>query len=256
MTASIIPAKAYSRRLPGKNMKLICGLPLVAWSVIQSVCSKLVDETYVSTDSAEIAEVCAEHGAKIIWRDYEQGQDDVGNVPTAHAIKKIKAQRPDFDTNISLLATGVLRKPQDIDNMIKAWREYNFAGQIHPVAVLSETFIYKKVNDIYTEPIISTKNKEYMYSIDTMSISTPEWYLAITGFTPRTDTEVNKIMVDIRKANTSENGKPYMPLFEMEEWQKYDIDYQSDFELAEILLEHFILKGRGPQVYYDYKESS
>lgn len=43
--------------------------------------------------------------------------------------------------------------------------------------------------------------------------------------------------------------KTKVALFPLEDWQTFEIDYPADFDLCEILMEHFILKGQGSRVY-------
>jgi CMP-N-acetylneuraminic acid synthetase len=119
MIAGIIIAKKESRRLPNKNIRDFCGLPLVAWSIIQSKCSKLIDETYLSTDSDEIAQIGEDLGAEIIWRDYEI-KDYCANVAFAHAIRKIRETKL-LETVITILPTSPASPPDQYDEMIRAF---------------------------------------------------------------------------------------------------------------------------------------
>ena len=50
-TICIIPARAGSKRLPGKNTKLFHERPLLAWSIIQARHCKYIEDVYVTTDS-------------------------------------------------------------------------------------------------------------------------------------------------------------------------------------------------------------
>ena len=60
---AIIPARGGSKGLPGKNIKELCGKPLIAWSIEHAQNSKYVDEIFISTDSQEIANVAERFGA-------------------------------------------------------------------------------------------------------------------------------------------------------------------------------------------------
>lgn len=66
--AALIPAKATSRRLPGKNSKLLGGLPLFMWSVRYSLSRPEVASTTVSTDSLYIKNMALAAGARVIDR--------------------------------------------------------------------------------------------------------------------------------------------------------------------------------------------
>ena len=65
---AIIPARGGSKRIPRKNLIDICGLPLVAWSIIQARTAKQIGRVWVTTDDDEIAEVAIHFGASVIRR--------------------------------------------------------------------------------------------------------------------------------------------------------------------------------------------
>ena len=60
----IIPARGGSKSIPGKNIKLLGGRPLIAYSIMASKLSRDIQRTIVSTDSEEIREVALRYGAE------------------------------------------------------------------------------------------------------------------------------------------------------------------------------------------------
>ena len=108
MTAAIIPARGGSKRLPKKNVRPFCGLPLVAWSIIQAKSSHLVDQVYLTTDDDEIAEIGAAYGAEIIRRPYWADAHLVSaGRAQRHAARVIKEQWGDaFDAEMHMLPTS------------------------------------------------------------------------------------------------------------------------------------------------------
>jgi len=62
---SIIPARSGSKGIPGKNIKEIKGQPLIAYTILDSLRSKLIEETYVTTDSLKIKEIAEKYGADV-----------------------------------------------------------------------------------------------------------------------------------------------------------------------------------------------
>ena len=54
---AIIPARGGSKGLPGKNIKELCGKPLIAWSIEAGLKSQYLDEVVVSTDYQDIANI-------------------------------------------------------------------------------------------------------------------------------------------------------------------------------------------------------
>src|ERR1039458_2068443 len=54
---AIIPARGGSKGLPGKNIRKLCGKPLIVWTIEKALRSCYLDVVMVSTDSQEIADI-------------------------------------------------------------------------------------------------------------------------------------------------------------------------------------------------------
>lgn len=89
MKIAIIPARGGSKRIPGKNIKIFCGKPMIAWSIEAARVSGLFDYIVVSTDDAEIAEVAKAHGAEVPFtRPAVLSDDHTATSPVvAHAVE-------------------------------------------------------------------------------------------------------------------------------------------------------------------------
>jgi len=61
----IIPAKGYSERVPAKNIKPLCGKPLLAYTIERAHDCRLFDDIVVSTESPEVAKVASDYGAEV-----------------------------------------------------------------------------------------------------------------------------------------------------------------------------------------------
>jgi N-acylneuraminate cytidylyltransferase len=68
---ALIPARGGSLRVPGKNLALLAGHPLIAYAIAAAGESEIFTEVVVSTDSAEIAEVSERYGATVVERPAE-----------------------------------------------------------------------------------------------------------------------------------------------------------------------------------------
>lgn len=66
---AVIPARAGSRGIPNKNIRIIGGHPLIYYSIKNALSSELITSVIVSTDSAEVAIIAEQMGAKVKWRD-------------------------------------------------------------------------------------------------------------------------------------------------------------------------------------------
>jgi pseudaminic acid cytidylyltransferase len=100
MNLAIIPARGGSRRIPGKNIKLFAGKPIIAYSIEAAKASGAFDRIIVSTDSDEIAQVAIACGAEIPFiRPKELSDDHTPTAPViAHAIHwfKDRGHFPEF----------------------------------------------------------------------------------------------------------------------------------------------------------------
>lgn len=106
-TIAIIPARGGSKRLPGKNIILLDGLPLIAHSILFAKAnSEIIDEVYVSTDDDAIKEIALEFGAKVIDRPLELSGD---LEPTVSALKHVLENIEDVENVILLQPTNPLR---------------------------------------------------------------------------------------------------------------------------------------------------
>jgi N-acylneuraminate cytidylyltransferase len=62
---ALVPARAGSKRVPGKNVALLAGHPLIAYSIASARASRLFTTVLVSTDSEAIAEIARRYGAEV-----------------------------------------------------------------------------------------------------------------------------------------------------------------------------------------------
>lgn len=123
---AIIPARGGSKRLPGKNMMLIAGKPLIGWTIEAAIESGVFSRVVVSTDSWEIAVMAAQFGAEVpFMRPDELTQDDTPSVDVMiHAINELKAKDDSDWTHVACLQpTSPLRTAQNIREAVKQLEE-------------------------------------------------------------------------------------------------------------------------------------
>ena len=116
----IIPARGGSERVPGKNLLLLSGIPLLAHSILHARGSKLVQEVIVSTDNAKIAEVAREYGATVVKRPHDLANAKATSESALlHVLdERRKKEKFDPDLVVFLQCTSPVRKHDDIDNAI------------------------------------------------------------------------------------------------------------------------------------------
>ncbi|MTI84026.1 MAG: acylneuraminate cytidylyltransferase family protein [Firmicutes bacterium] len=114
----IIPARAGSKGVPGKNVRLIAGKPLINYTINTALASGIFDYLLVSTDGKDIAQVAKEAGAKVPFlRPPELATDTAKGIDVLfHAIDWCRENKMEFDWIIYLQPTSPLRSDEDIYN--------------------------------------------------------------------------------------------------------------------------------------------
>ena len=118
---AIIPARGGSKGIPGKNIKPICGKPLVGWPILAAQKSKYVDDIIVSTDSHEIADVAKRFNINVPFiRPDELSQDDSSSISVVnHALEFFKKNNQIYDFVLLLEPTSPLTESSDIDTALE-----------------------------------------------------------------------------------------------------------------------------------------
>lgn len=118
-TFAFVFARAGSKGVPGKNIRLLCNKPLLAYSLDIACQVAEIERSFVSTDSLEIAAVAEFYGATVIHRPAELARDDTPEwLAWQHAIGWVKTAFGDFDRFISLPATAPLRTREDVSHCL------------------------------------------------------------------------------------------------------------------------------------------
>lgn len=253
MTIAVIIARGGSKRLPRKNVRPFCGHPLVAWAIIQASCSKLIDAVYVSTDDDEIEAIAKHYGAKVIRRpDWPDADKVAANRVFLHAIQVLRMEYGErFTELVTMLPTTPLVRPDELDKAIVLYTAMG-ADQLRPLIPHREFVALKKIHPFMARNVIFDKFYNYYSESNGWQIQSPNWYQSFVG------NMFSDLDADIdRTARDDLQSMPTECYFtENEYWQYADVDTAEEFEFAEILMEHYILKGRGIQVYLDYASSA
>lgn len=108
---AVVPARAGSKGIPGKNLRGVGGFPLVAWSIAAGLRIAEPRRVLVTTDGAEIAAAATRWGAEVIERPADLATDEAPTEPTiAHALDSVGAR--DGDIVALLQPTSPLRRPE------------------------------------------------------------------------------------------------------------------------------------------------
>lgn len=121
---ALIPARGGSKGLPGKNIRALRGLPLIAHSIRQARSSRHVTRVCVSTDDDAIAAAARDHGAEVITRPAHISGDTASSESALlHALDWLR-EREDWQPELVcfLQCTSPIRAVGDIDAAIERLR--------------------------------------------------------------------------------------------------------------------------------------
>tara|TARA_B100000519_G_C14239452_1_gene436513 strand:+ start:1073 stop:1768 length:696 start_codon:yes stop_codon:yes gene_type:complete len=120
-TFAFIFARGGSKGVPSKNIKEICGKPLIAYSIESAKEIESIEKIFVSTEDEKIASVAKKFGADIIPRPHNLAQDNSPEwLAWLHAVIWVEDNYSGFDTFLSLPTTAPLRKKEDIISCLNA----------------------------------------------------------------------------------------------------------------------------------------
>ncbi len=130
-TLFLVPARGGSRRVPGKNLALVGGIPLVGWAVRTSRAASLLLDgpsagnlVVCSTDDDAIAAAAAAWGGSVLRRPAELATDDASSAGVAlHALQALRDGDP-FDTLVLVQPTSPLLEPSDLAAAVRRHREH------------------------------------------------------------------------------------------------------------------------------------
>ena len=119
----LIPARAGSKRVPGKNVRPLQGHPLIAYTIAAAVDSGVFAAVMVSTDSPDVAALCWHYGAESPFlRPAEFAGDTSPDIEwIQYTLQRLQAEGRTFDAFSILRPTSPFRQPKTIR---RAWSEF------------------------------------------------------------------------------------------------------------------------------------
>jgi len=232
---AIIPARGGSKGVKGKNVKLLAGKPLVAWTIEEAKKVKAISRVIVNTDDEVIARVARDAGAEVFMRPEELAEDLTLDLPVfthhLHALEKL-GELPDMV--VDLRATAPLRREhrikEGIDLLMRAGREN--ADSVRAVSCASK-HPYKmwKREDGYIRPFLDEKFTGMKEPYNAARQMLPEVY--------QNNGSMNAFWADTILKKHSMTGDKILG-YVMEDWESVNIDSEIDFLVAESLMKNHL----------------
>lgn len=217
-TLIVIPARGGSKRIPRKNVRIMCGKPLICYSIENAKALKqyMDVDVAVSTDDEELGGIVEKRGVYVIKRPAELATDKVTLDPVIfHAVNYMEEKMgKKYDTVITMQATSPTLKFETVKAAIEFFEN---SGWDTVISAMNKPHLSWGLKDG-----VITKNYEKRLN----SQELPPNYLETGGF------------LITRRECVTENGRigEKVNIFEISEEEAMDIDTYSDWILCENIL--------------------
>jgi len=229
---SLIQARGGSKGVPKKNIKLLGGYPLIAYSIVASRLCKKIQRTIVSTDSPEIAKVAKRYGAEIPFlRPAKFAQDLSTDLDViSHAIRWFEIKEKKIpDILVQLRPTAPLRDPILMNKAIKVIQTNPGATALRSVQKISHP----------PQKMLQVKTTGFLDGFFSNDLR-PEYYnlpRQLFQDAYRANNHIDIVRPDFVKNNPGWlYGSNVLPFFTP---PVVDIDFPEDFEYLEFILQRY-----------------
>lgn len=216
---AVIPARGGSKRLPGKNIKLLGNKPLIAWTIEAAKNSKLIDRIILSSDDQEIIAVAEQYGCEVpfVRPSYLALDETSSEMMLEHAIISINET---FDYIVLLQPTSPFRMAQDIDDCIRICidKEVLSVESMTPISENPEWMYYVNENNSF-RPVCNCE----IYKRNKYILNGSIYVIECSSFLNTLQIQTSKTLAYIMPKNRS-----------------IDIDTLEDFNYAEYLLKNIL----------------
>jgi CMP-N-acetylneuraminic acid synthetase len=220
---AIIPARGGSKRLPGKNIKLFDGLPLISFAIKLAFSNKKISRVIVSTDDDNIAEVAKQYGAEICRRPKELANDTATTTSALKHVLETTFTKSNLPKGIiTLQVTNPLRSEKLLNDCIDTF-EHEF-DSIDSVITVSEN--KHKLGEIENNRFSPT-----LYNLEQRSQDLKKYYFE------NGQIYITKSNVILEKESVF--GDAVYPMIVDDIFSSIDIDTLEDFELGEIVYQKY-----------------
>jgi CMP-N,N'-diacetyllegionaminic acid synthase len=220
---AIIAARGGSKGIPRKNVRLLCGKPLIAYTIEAALGSKGINRVVVSTEDEEIAKVSKEYGAEVVTRPPELARDDTPSLPVfQHAIGHLQ-ETDDYRPQVIVILqpTSPLRTIEDIDRAIEQFLEARCDSVVSVCEVEHPPYWMYTLEGDRLKPVIKGGEKVTRRQ-DAAKVYRLNGAVYVTG---------NDIIMGGSRVLGRDTRAYVMPLE-----RSIDIDTELDFKLAELLI--------------------
>jgi N-acylneuraminate cytidylyltransferase len=229
-TVALIPARGGSKRVPGKNIRLLHGEPLIAYTISAAIESREFDHILVSSDHAPTLELASRLGTDVLKRPAELATDTSPDIDwVTHALSILENDKGEFDQFSILRPTSPFRTADTIRRAFSQWRtasqdDYSSLRAVEPVAQHPGKMWRLHAQELV--PLLPQPSPQPWH--DSQYASLPPIYVQNACI------EIARSSV-VHQTNTI-SGQRVLPFFTTGN-EGLDINCESDWTLAEVLLQ-------------------
>lgn len=222
---AIIPARGGSKRIPGKNIRFLAGEPLICHTIKAALKSKNIGRVIVSTEDDKIAEISRKNGAEVLVRPAEMADDNSKTIDVLfHLLGEVQKENYEPDIIILLQPTSPLRNETDIDQALDFFSRKKCESLVG-VCELPHPFCWAlELKKEFLFPVFGLE------SLKIRSQDAPKKYICNGAIYIASPSALRK-----NEGFFSEKTLAYV----MPREKSLDIDKESDFKLAELILKNY-----------------
>jgi CMP-N,N'-diacetyllegionaminic acid synthase len=228
---ALIPARAGSKGLPGKNIKALNGMPLIAYTIREALKVSELSNVVVSTDSEGIANIAREFGAQVPFlRPQSLATDNASGIDVVfHTISHFENNNIFFDYVLLLQPTSPLRDAGDIRNAINLLKSQNCDSIIGVCESHVHPYLLRVIGSNGLLQDYASNSNKHLRRQDLEKVYQVNGAIYLTS-------------VEVLKRKDSFYGDIVLPYI-MSQDKSVDIDNEIDFELAELLFRRKLKNG-------------
>lgn len=161
---ALITARGGSKGIPKKNITMLCGKPLIQWTVESAMNSGYIDKIFLSTDNDEIINSVKKFPVEVPFKRPKSLSSDKATSTDVilHFIEWMKKSGNEYDVLLLLQPTSPFRKSEHIDSAIK-----KFIASKEALSLISVTenvkspYLSRKINSNgYIENLFNVKSEK------------------------------------------------------------------------------------------------
>ena len=225
MNIAFIPVRSGSKSIPKKNIKPLCGKPLICWSIAALENATCIDKIIIATDSEDIAKIAVDFNFSKteIYRRKPENATDAASTESVMLEYIEQSDLHDSDIFMLVQATSPLTQTKHFEEALELYKQNGFDSLLS--CVRSYRFFW---NENGTSKNYDYKSRPRRQDFNGQLMENGAFYISTVG--------------GIKKSQNRLCGK--IGIYEMPEYTSTELDNPSDWIILESLMEEIISQPR------------